>query len=80
MFFFNEPIYRFIFFVYHKKLYICSMKQIEEYKPSLEYKNGSLVFHNKNVYIVMDRENKPIYIRQPNPPVRLENNEKIKIQ
>lgn len=55
------------------------MKQIEEYKPSLEYKNGSLVFHNKNVYIVMDRENKPIYIRQPNPPVRLGNNEKIKI-
>lgn len=75
----DRVIGSFFFYQYNKKLYICSMKQIQEYKPSLDYKNGSLVFNNKNIYIVMDGENKPIYLTQPNPPVRLENNEKIKI-
>lgn len=55
------------------------IKTPDQYEMVREQKNGELTFHNKDVYMVMDGENKPIYLRQPNPPVRLENNEKIKI-
>ena len=55
------------------------IKTPDQYEMAGEQKNGELTFHNKNTYMVMDGENKPIYLRQPNPPVRLENNEKIKI-
>lgn len=33
------------------------------------YKDGDIVLHNGNACMKMDGENKPIYLRQPNPPV-----------